>query len=471
MKNKTIRFKITLWFSVSLIIVVILSFVSFMTVSKRVVKHTTINVLQEAVEQNLDEVEYHDEMIDDELDFDADYYMKYKDGWLEIDDDYLTLVNGVTCAVYDFAGGTRDLIFGEDPIAAETKNTPFENRQIQNIKIDEINYYIYDRKVKNKGVEDIWIRGVISGEQSAGEITDISKLTVTILLLILLIAIIGGNIIAGRMLDPMKQITEAASQISRGNDLKKRIDIGEGKDEVHRLADSFNNMMTRLDEAFEREQQFTSDVSHELRTPISVIMAQSEFALENGETEEDYIDALGSINRQSRKMSRLVNDMLAFARLGKEKSVYTKESLNLSEICRSICDEMALIGDKNIRLESEICPNIHIEGNEELISRLLVNLIGNAYKYGKENGNIRVELTADRGQAMVSVTDDGIGISEEDLPKVFNRFYQADSSRTDKGSGLGLFMAKEIAQFHNGDIFVESRLGEGSRFFVKIKIL
>ncbi len=471
MKNRTIRTKITLWFSISLIAVVTLSFISFMTVSRQVIEKTTLNVLQKAVEENMDEVEFHPEIIYDEQDYDADYYMKYRDGWLEIDDDFLSSINGVSCAVYDMSEGKKEIIYGEDPTAAETKNLAFENKEIHKIEADGTRYYVFDRKVKNQGVENIWIRGVISDEQDAGDITSIAKATMAIMFIILLVAILGGNIVADRMLKPISRITEAASRISRGNDLKQRLDIGDGKDEVHKLADSFNQMVERLDEAFENEQQFTSDVSHELRTPISVIMAQSEFALEHGAAEEDYISALEAVRRQAGKMSKLVNDMLTFTRLGRENSVYSKGKLNLSELAESISEDMALIGEKGISLQSDIAQDVYVSGNRELLSRLIINLIGNAYKYGKENGHIYVLLSEENDAAVLSVEDDGIGISQDDLTKIFNRLYQADSSRSDSGSGLGLFMVREIARYHDGEISVTSRLNEGSRFIFKIKKL
>lgn len=468
MKGRSIRTRVTLWFSVSLIIVVLLSFISFMIVSRTVVEKTTLNILRDAVENNLDEVEFHDEIINDEMDQDSDYYMKYSDGWLEIDDDFLSSVNGVYCTVYDVSPGCPELIYGENPIADITKACEFSNRDLQKIVTDGVEYHIYDRKVRSEGLKNVWIRGVISDEQNAGDVHTIAEITIIILIAILIIAILGGNIIAGRMLNPISSITKAASKISRGNDLKERIDIGEGKDEVHELADSFNKMMERLEVAFADEQQFTSDVSHELRTPISVIMAQSEFALENSNKEDDYIDALETVKRQAGKMSKLVNDMLTFARLGRNSGVYEKIKMNLSEVVESISEDMALIEEKGIKLECEAEPDVFVNGNRELLSRLIVNLIGNAYKYGKDEGHIWVKVKVAEGKAYLTVEDDGIGIAEDEIPKISKRMYQVDSSRNDKGSGLGLYMVKEIAEFHGGRIMVESRLNHGSKFIFEI---
>lgn len=471
MKDRSIRTRVTFWFATSLIIVVLLSVVSFEIVGQKVTEKTIVNILRDAVENNLDEVEYYDQIPGDGLDYDADYYMKYNQGWLEIDDDFIPNVNGVFCTVYDAKSGETEMIYGENPIADTTKNIKFSNRDVQKVNADGITYYIYDRKIKSNGLDDMWIRGVVSYEDNAGDIRTVSQITSVILIIILAVAIIGGYMVAGYMLNPISRISGAASRISRGNDLKERIDIGEGKDEVHELADSFNNMMERLEEAFADEQRFTSDVSHELRTPISVIMTQSEFALDSGKCEEDYVSALKSIKRQADKMSKLVNDMLTFARLGKESSVYVKEKLDFSELVESISEDMALIGENNITLESHVKHGISVSGNKDLLARLIVNLIGNAYKYGREDGHIYVRLDADGDKAYLSVEDDGIGIAEAEIANIFKRMYQVDSSRHDKGSGLGLFMVKEIAQYHDGEVTVESRLGEGSRFVFEVPLL
>ena len=293
---------------------------------------------------------------------------------------------------------------------------------------------------------------------------EISTLSLIILPIILIAAVLGGYFIAKRMLMPIKQITNAAENISRGGDLKKRIELDSGKDELHRLADSFNNMIARLDESFEAERQFTSDVSHELRTPMSVIMAQCEYTLDEERTPQEYERALRLIRRQGRKMTKLINDMLDFVRLERRGTNYQIEKLNLSALVNSVCEDMSLIRERGISLEHEVEDEIWVDGNPALLSRLLSNLISNAYRYGKDDGHIKVRLKKSQDEVTLSVSDDGIGISREDKEKIFRRFYQADSSRTGSGTGLGLSMVKEIASFHGGSMSVESEPGKGSEF-------
>ncbi len=225
-------------------------------------------------------------------------------------------------------------------------------------------------------------------------------------------------------------------------------------------------MFERLENAFEKERQFTSDASHELRTPVSVITAQCEFTLEKPRTGEEYENALETILRQSKKMSRLINDMLDYIRLEMRAESYKKETIDLTELVESLCFDMALIKEKDIVLSWEVEKNICFSGSRLLLSRLLTNLISNAYRYGKEEGHIFVCLKRREHQITLSVSDDGIGIAQEEQLKIFQRFYQADTSHSGSGTGLGLSMADQIVRFHKGSIRVESALGKGSTFYI-----
>lgn len=169
-------------------------------------------------------------------------------------------------------------------------------------------------------------------------------------------------------------------------------------------------------------------------------------------------------------MSRLIDDMLVFTRMEQRNESYPKEYLNLSELVEDICQDMALLREKEITLTWELESDIFFEGNRLLITRLLTNLIGNAYRYGKQNGSIFVALNQ-KEKILITVQDNGIGISREQQEKIFERFYRADTSRTLEGSGLGLAMVREIVQFYGGETKVFSELEKGSIFTVSLPIL
>ncbi|MFR9207121.1 MAG: sensor histidine kinase [Lachnospiraceae bacterium] len=316
----------------------------------------------------------------------------------------------------------------------------------------------------SKGIQGLWLRGIVSETQGSVQMSDISHVSLILLPILVLIASVGGYLIARRALTPIQRISETAKQIGQKNDLKRRIEIGDGNDEVHQLADSFNDMFEKLEKAFESERQFTSDASHELRTRCRSSLSM-QYSLEKRRSAEEYEEALRSFGVKVRKCQshkRYVD----FTGLEVHKERYPMECVNLTELVSSICSDMALIRDKNISLTCETQENIETDANRELFSRLLVNLISNAYRYGKEDGHIWVRLQRKSEMIRLEVEDDGIGIEKENQKKIFQRFYQTDASRSGSGMGLGLSMAYEIAKFHNGDIVVESEKDKGSIFIV-----
>nr|WP_318685438.1 HAMP domain-containing sensor histidine kinase [uncultured Acetatifactor sp.] len=462
MKRLSIRMKVTLWFVGALFLNGILLSVGILVASNSVIQKNIQDNLVETVADNVDEIEFYsslEEMMRYANDF--DHYIAYQGGYLEVDDDFLDSVNGIFTSLVDINGR---LFYGENPIGQAASQMTLSDGQMQTLRVNGILYYIYDRELTRDGLEGLWLRGIVAETQGQAQLTSIERLSFILLPVLVILAVVGGYMVAGRALRPIKEISAAAAEIHQGGDLKKRIEIGEGKDELHELANNFNQMFERLENAFEAERQFTSDASHELRTPMSVIMAQCEYTMEKPRSVEEYQEALEVINRQGRRMSGLIRDMLDFTRLEGKAESFVKETVDLSELTASVCEDMALVQRRGILLESEIQSGISAEGNRSLLTRLVVNLISNAYRYGKENGHIWVRLKEDEQQIRLTVSDDGIGIAKEDQEKIFSRFYQVDVSRTGRGSGLGLSMVRQIAQFHGGEVSVVSTLGQGSTF-------
>lgn len=434
-------------------------------IGNEVARRGICNNLAEVIEDNVDEIEFYPDYLSLDMDDDYDLYLEYRGGYLEIDDDFIRTVNGVNSSIYEQNG---NMLYGENPVFRETEELSFVNGKVRTVKTQAGKYYVYDRFLDMKGTEDLWLRGTVSAESGMAQIRIVSRLSLLILPLLVAAAVGGGYLFAKRALEPLRNMSESAESIRAGHDLTKRIEIGEGNDELHSLADNFNAMLERLEKSFQAEQQLTGDVSHELRTPVSVIMSQCEFTLEEPRSTEEYEDALRLILRQSRKMSSMIGDMLFFARLERRDDGADLTETDISAVVRSVCEDMALIREREIELQNEIEDGIFAPADAELLSRLTVNLISNAYRYGRDGGNILVTLKRDGENAMLSVRDDGIGIAPEELEKIWNRFYRADASRSKKGTGLGLNFVREIARIHGGTATVESTPGEGSTFTVTL---
>ena len=463
MKHLSIRSKITLWFAAALVIVVSLTYVCILSVSNQVLQKTIKDNLIETVENNMDEVEYYESMDAITEPNDVDYFIRYGDAFLEIDDDFLDSVNQVYTALYN---SDLFMLYGENPVAKQCASLSLQNMTIQTVKAYGVRYYVFDRELTGEGLRGLWLRGVVSEKQGKEDLSTITMLSMVIMPVIVAVAIYGGSLIAKRALEPIQKISETVEHISRGNDLKKRIELDKGDDELHLLAEQFNSMFARLDDSFEKEKRFTSDVSHELRTPMSVIMAQCEYSMDENSSLDEYAESIQSIYSQGQKMTVLINQMLDISRLEMRPENYPKERVDLSALTDSICKDMALIKEKGIAISSHIDAGLFISGNPGLLARAISNLISNAYHYGKDNGHIDVSLKKVEEQVVLTVSDDGIGIAEENIPKIFDRFYREDSSRTQNGTGLGLSITKEIVQFHGGTIEVKSLLGIGSTFTV-----
>ena len=240
-----------------------------------------------------------------------------------------------------------------------------------------------------------------------------------------------------------------------------------GKDEIQNLAQTFNEMFDRLEDSFNAEKQFTSDASHELRTPLSVIKANCQYALKFAEGEDDFRESLKAIEDQADRASVLLSQLLFFARLDQKQGRVHFDFIDLSKIVSSVCADRKILFPCGVSLKTKISPEIFCKADENLIERLLGNLIDNAVKYIGKGDRVTVTLSRQDENIRLSVEDNGIGIDPEAMDKIWNRFYMADESRheTHENSfGLGLSMVKEIARLHKGRMEVESTPGVGSCF-------
>ena len=379
-------------------------------------------------------------------------------------DSFTPFEDGVTLSVYDKDG---NLIAGSVP--RHFKVTDFSIGAISEYKDENhVKYLYYDSETSSARLGNgKYVRGVI---QVSNNITG-WLLPIIILMgspFIIAVIMYGGYLIIKSSLKPVRKMTETAEIISRSNDLSKRIYIEEGTDEVHKLGKVFNEMLESLENASKRERQFSSDVSHELRTPISVIMAESEYGAKYTDSIEDAKESFDVIERQSKRMTTMINQILELARLDSRLEI-PKQKLQLSDkIKHTLEDYKILFDNKNINLSITIEENISIYANEALIMRMIDNLLSNSLKYA--NTEVTVCL-AKRNRIIFEVADDGIGISDEEKINIWNRFYKVDKSRTtteDNSSGLGLSITKKIVELHDGKIAIIDNKPNGARFVVNL---
>lgn len=291
---------------------------------------------------------------------------------------------------------------------------------------------------------------------------------------LLIAASAGGYWISKRALDPVDQISRAAQRISIEN-LADRLQVLETGDQLQRLAETLNQMLSRLEASVHRIKQFTADASHELRAPIALIRTTAEVAVQRRNRQADeYLEALDDIVGESERTSQVVDSLMLLARADAGKEVLERGPVDASSISRAAVEQgekLARIGGLHFSFSIPDVPT-WVHADAEALRRALLILIDNATKYTPEGGSVRVDLSANDGFARLSVSDTGIGIAQADLPHIFDRFWRADKarSRSHAGAGLGLSIAKWIAETHAGSISVESEVGKGSVFFLNVPL-
>jgi heavy metal sensor kinase len=290
--------------------------------------------------------------------------------------------------------------------------------------------------------------------------------------LLVIVAGAGGYLVATRSLAPLRWMAEQAHRITSSS-LHKRLDVGDAAEELAVLSASFNELLARLDNSFETMRRFVADASHELRTPLSVIRGEADVALARDRGAAEYRQSLGVILDESRRLSRLVEDLLNLARADSGHVRLERSEFYLNDLVAECCRSMRAPAEaRGVALECQPASDTSFRGDEELLRRLVLNLLDNAIRYTPAGGKVTVALEANGAGARLRIADTGIGISETALPRVFDRFYRADEarSRQDGGFGLGLAIVQWIAESHGGAVEAASRPGAGSTFTVTLPI-
>ncbi len=349
-------------------------------------------------------------------------------------------------------------------------NIPFEEGVPRRESVDGKEYIVYDTRTPSPpGMRGgFWIRGVES-VNSTMLLGGSAVLIMLILVpLILLLTALGGYYITKRTFRPVNNIVKTANDISHQKDITRRIEIAPDskEDELHHLSVTLNKMLDRIENLIIQEKQFTSDASHELRTPISVILAQGEYLLDIAKDEKEK-ELAQTIVDKSKQVSKLISRLLLLARIDQNRQKFNKEKVDLGVIIDVAIDGMKeLAAQKKILLFANVPDGTIVDADESLLLSAITNLISNGIKYVNKSGHVAVSASRIGDRTEIIVADNGVGISEEHIDKMWTRFYRVDDVRNDEylSSGLGLSMVKSIIELHGGSITVKSERGIGTEF-------
>lgn len=278
--------------------------------------------------------------------------------------------------------------------------------------------------------------------------------------------------LARRIVRPLETLTTTIEQVS-ARKLDGQVEVAGASRELVRLASVFEGMLTRLRESFERQVRFTADASHELRTPVSVITTQTEHSLARPRSAEEYTVALETCGRAARRMQRLVDDLLLLARADSGRLELKLRTADLAEIARAALASVAPLAEQlGVRIAAQMQATL-LEGDPERLERIIVNLVTNAVRYNRSQGEVFVGVYTRGDRAVLTVADQGIGIAADARHKIFERFYRADEAREFRegfGTGLGLSIVREIVAAHGGTIDFVSTAGQGTTFTVELPL-
>lgn len=288
---------------------------------------------------------------------------------------------------------------------------------------------------------------------------------------VLTLGVVGGGWLSGRTLRPIAAMSETAKGISV-DDLSHRINLAETDSELGQLADVLNQTFDRLQSAFEQQLRFTGDASHELRTPLAVILSQTELTLSKSRTADEYRAALETCQRASQRMRSLIDSLLLLARFDAGHPDLQRRPLDLSEVANESVDLLRpLANERQITINSTMNP-VSLVGDRNRLGQVFTNLLANAIRYNQEGGQVDVRVERVNGHAVVSVSDNGIGIPEADLPHIFERFYRVDKARarSEGGTGLGLAICQSVVEAHGGQMLARSQPAHGTTLEVRLPL-
>ena len=453
MKKLSLKVKLTLLYTFFMALLTCAALAILFSLSSREMLSSVQSRLTQRVQDSIENID----LRGDEVRLDSDFYSVSHDVYLSMYDEEMYF------------------LYGRLPHGFRSQ-PEFSDGEMRTIRDGSREWYVYDMSCRLSDDLTVYVRGVTSVTDAEESFAVTVRLALILLPLMVLATALIGYRFTRRVLLPVRRITGTVKEIRSDADLSRRVgltDADNGKAPVHRdefyaLAETFDGMLEELEEVFRREQQFTSDASHELRTPVSVILAQCDAMLSDESLTEDQRSQLALIRRKAAGMSDMISQLLFLSRADQGRQPIHRERLDLSELTEMIIEEQQMLADgagRGIRIESRISPGVDADADETLYIRMVSNLLSNAMRYSHDGGKVEVVLEERDGEVRGRVKDHGVGIAAEDLPRIWERFYRADSSRTETShSGLGLSMVRWIAHAHGGDVSVTSEAGKGSEF-------
>lgn len=301
---------------------------------------------------------------------------------------------------------------------------------------------------------------------------DVLRIVIVLLLFTGTLAPLSGWFLANRALVPIRATARTAARINE-TDLTQRLDLASSEVELEQLVQTFNAMLDRIEHAFQRQRQFTTDAAHELRTPLSIMQTGLDVTLSQVRSVAEYRHALTSVQEEVQRLSQLANTLLMLARADTHDLPLQTITVDLSLMLNTVAEQFdSLADEKHIAIERIIARDLMIQGDEDQLIQVVFNLVDNAIKYSPSGGKVRIMAREYDHQIEIMIEDTGSGISGEEQRLIFDRFYRSDQSRNRNqgGFGLGLAIAKRIVGQHNGSIRVVSKMGYGSQFIVTLPL-
>ncbi len=367
--------------------------------------------------------------------------------------------------IFDLKGNS----YSSGRLIQEIIDIPLEDKSIREINTNDGFRVIYDEQIYN-GEEHIgWIRATYSMKEVTSFLKSIRTALYISIPVFILVAIVGSLFLTHKSLSSIYYITGVANFVEKG-EFDKRIELSKVDEEIGTFSLIFNRMLDKIKNVLEEEKLFTSNASHELKTPIAVISTQAESVLtDKSKKIADYKRAINAILKESKKMDFIISQLLTLRKGDEGKQDLNLELIDINSIVNDVVLEMRLIAKKSgIKISLHSKNDLKIKADQTLLTILIINLLKNSLKYNIKNGFVKINLFKENDFIKLKIEDNGIGISDKDMPYIFNRFFQSERSRSNDGAGLGLSIVKWITDIHKGKIEVKSKLNIGTIFEISL---